>query len=62
MAVRGVRPFLSDKYDITKHKRYRQLSDYDEKNTFNIKKYTSRRLEIKPDQEVEVYDAGEIEE
>ena len=60
--LRGVRPFLSDKYDITKHKRYWQLSDYDEKNTFNIKKYTSKRLEIKPDQEVEVYDAGVIEE
>ena len=60
--LRGVRPFLSDKYDITKHKRYRQLSDYDEKNTFNIRKYASRRLEIKPDQEVEVYDAGEIED
>ena len=60
--LRGVRPFLSDKYDITKHKRYRQLSDFDEKNTFSIKKYTSKRLEIKPDQEVEVYDAGEIEE
>ena len=60
--LRGVRPFLSDKYDITKHKRYRQLSDYDEKNTFSIKKYTSKRLEIKPDQELEVFDAGEIEE
>ena len=60
--LRGVRPFLSDKYDITKHKRYRQLSDFDEKNAFNIRKYTSKRLEIKPDQEVEVFDAGEIEE
>ncbi len=44
--LRGVRPFLSDKYDITKHKRYKQLSDYDEKNTFNIRKYLNKRLTL----------------
>ena len=60
--LRGVRPFLSDKYDITKHKRYKQLSDYDEKNTFNIRKYLNKKLEIKPDEELEVYDVGVIEE
>lgn len=60
--LRGVRPFLSDKYDITKHKRYKQLSDYDEKNTFNIKKYLNKKLEIKPDEELEVYDMGRIED
>ena len=60
--LRGVRPFLSDKYDITKHKRYKQLSDFDEKNTFNIRKYLNKRLEIKPDEELEVYDVGVIEE
>ena len=60
--LRGVRPFLSDKYDITKHKRYKQLSDYDEKNTFNIRKYLNKKLEIKPDEELEVYDMGRIED
>ena len=60
--LRGVRPFLSDKYDITKHKRYKQLSDYNEKNKFDIKKYLSTKLVLKPDQEVEVYDVGMIEE
>ncbi|MBR4776030.1 MAG: TraM recognition domain-containing protein [Lachnospiraceae bacterium] len=60
--LRGVRPFLSDKYDITKHKRYKLLSDYDPKNTFDIKKYLSTELEMEPDQEVEVHEMGEIEE
>ena len=60
--LRGVRPFLSDKYDITKHKRYKLLSDYNPKNKFDIKKYMSRRIEIASDQEVDVYDMGEIEE
>ncbi len=60
--LRGVRPFLSEKYDITKHKRYKLLSDYNPRNKFDIKKYISRKVEIKPDQEMEVYDLGVIEE
>ncbi len=64
MQLRGVRPFFSDKYDITKHKQYKYLSDYDEKNAFDIEKYVKNlsRLKVKPDMKVdEVFDAGAIE-
>ena len=60
--LRGVRPFLSEKYDITKHKRYKLLSDYNEKNAFDIKKYMSTKLKLKPEQEVELYEVGRIED
>ena len=60
--LRGVRPFLSEKYDITKHKRYKLLSDYNEKNAFDIKKYMSTKLKLKPDQVVDIYNFGRIEE
>ena len=60
--LRGVRPFLSEKYDITKHKRYKLLSDYNEKNAFDIKKYMSTKLKLKPNQEIELYDLGIIED
>ena len=63
MQLRGVRPFFSDKFDITKHKRYKELSDYDEKNAFDIEKYMKRRnkLKLKPDSVIdEVYDMGEV--
>ncbi len=46
LQVRGVRPFLSDKYDITKHPNYKYLSDYDKKNTFDIERYLKRRKPI----------------
>ena len=64
LQLRGVRPFFSDKYDITKHKRYKELSDYNSKNIFDVEKYIKyqNRFIIKPDIMVdEVYDAGEIE-
>ena len=54
--VRGVRPFLSDKYDITKHKRYHQLSDYNPKLAFDIERYMSHRLVLKKDEPVEVHE------
>ena len=54
--VRGVRPFLSDKYDITKHKRYHLLSDYNPKLAFNIERYMSHRLVLKKDEPVEVHE------
>ena len=54
--VSGVRPFFSDKYDICKHKNYRYLSDYDKKNRFDIEKYLSTNLVLKPDDTVEVYE------
>ena len=46
--LRGVRPFLSSKYDITKHPRYKYLSDYDEKNKFDIEKHLARLRQPKP--------------
>lgn len=58
LQLRGVRPFLSDKYDITKHPNYRYLSDASEKNTFSIEKYLSTRLKPK---ENEVYDVYEVD-
>lgn len=63
MQLRGVRPFFSDKFDITKHKQYKLLSDYDKKNTFDIEKYVKSRtrLIVKPEMTVdEVFEAGEI--
>lgn len=65
MQVRGVRPFFSDKFDITKHKQYRYLSDYDSRNTFDIEKYLKSikpgTMKMKKDQVIdEVFDAGEI--
>ena len=59
LQLRGVRPFFSDKYDITKHPRYKYLSDYDKKNTFDIEKYRKRRPPIvRPE---EVFDYYEID-
>lgn len=52
--LRGVRPFLSDKFDITKHKRYRELSEANPKYTFDVEKYLKHRLVLKKNQMVEV--------
>ena len=52
----GVRPFLSDKYDITKHPNYRYLSDYDPRNAFNIEKFLSTELKPKPEDVFDAYD------
>ena len=63
MQLRGVRPFFSDKFDITKHKQYPLLSDYDKKNEFDIEKYVKNRnrLRFKRNDVVdEVCDVGEI--
>ena len=56
MQLRGVRPFFSNKYDITKHKRYKYLSDYDSKLAFDIEKYMSHKLVLKKDDPIEVVD------
>lgn len=61
LQLRGVRPFLTDKYDITKHPQYKYLSDYDKRNAFDIEKYRSRKLVIKPEEKFDLYDVGEIE-
>ena len=60
LQLRGVRPFLSDKYDITKHPNYRYLSDANPKNAFDIEKYLSTRLVPKADEVYEVFDAGRV--
>lgn len=59
LQVRGLRPFLSDKYDITKHPNYKYLSDADPKNTFDVEKYMSCRLKLKADEEYNVYEIDE---
>jgi type IV secretion system protein VirD4 len=56
LQLRGVRPFLSDKYDLTKHPNYKETSDYDKKNLFDVEKYVNRRLKLKPDDEYDVID------
>jgi type IV secretion system protein VirD4 len=57
--LRGVRPFLSEKYDLTKHPNYKLTADYDEKNYFDIEKFLNRKLELKDDDEYEVIDVTE---
>ena len=59
LQVRGLRPFLSDKYDITKHPNYKYLSDADPKNTFDVEKYMSHRLKLKAGEEYDVYEIDE---
>ena len=62
LQLRGVRPFFSDKFDITKHKRYCELSDSDERLVFDIEKYVSRRLVLRKDEPVEIFEADVSEE
>ena len=57
--VRGVRPFLSDKYDLTKHPNYPLTADYDKKNWFDIEKYLNRKLVLHPNDEYEVFEDDE---
>lgn len=58
LQLRGVRPFLSDKYDITKHPNFKFTADANEKNAFNIEKYLSTQLKTKPN---EIYDVYEVD-
>ena len=60
LQLRGVRPFLSDKYDLTQHPNYKLTSDYDPKNTFDIEKYLNRKEKINPNDEFDVIDAGSL--
>ena len=60
LQLRGVRPFLSDKYDLTQHPNYKLTSDYDPKNTFDIEKYLNRKEEINPKDEFVVIDADSL--
>ena len=54
LEIRGARPFYSDKFDITKHKNYKLLSDYNKKNTFDIEKYLKRRDKVNLKEEMRV--------
>ena len=60
LLLRGVRPFLSDKYDLTQHPNYKLTSDYDPKNTFDIEKYLNRKEKIQPGDEFLVLDADSL--
>ena len=60
LQLRGVRPFLSDKYDLTQHPNYKLTSDYDPKNTFDIEKYLNRKEKINPNDEFVVIDADSL--
>jgi len=62
LQLRGVRPFLSDKYDITKHPNYRYLSDANPKYTFDIEKYLSTQLKPKPEEKYDAYEVQVTEE
>ena len=56
LQLRGVRPFLSDKFDITRHKRYRELSDYDKRNTFDVESFLKCELKMNRQEEFELYE------
>ena len=60
LQLRGVRPFLSDKYDLTQHPNYKLTSDYDPKNAFDIEKYLNRKEKIQPGDEFLVLDANSL--
>ena len=60
LQLRGIRPFLSDKYDLTQHPNYKLTSDYDSKNTFDIEKYLNRKEKINPNDEFVVIDADSL--
>ena len=55
LQIRGARPFLSHKVDITKHKRYKLLSDYDERNEFDVEQYIHRKLKLKGNMQVQIF-------
>ncbi len=56
LQLRGVRPFLSDKFDITRHKRYKELSDYSKKNAFHVERYIKRQLQLRMQEEFELFE------
>ena len=60
LQLRGVRPFLSDKYDLTQHPNYKLTSDYDSRNWFDIDKFLKRRIKLRPEDKYQVVDADNI--
>lgn len=61
LQVRGLRPFYSDKYDITKHPNYKYLSDANPKKTFDVEAYMSRKLDLQADEEYDVYEIDDLD-
>lgn len=62
LQLRGVRPFLSDKFDITKHKRYKELSDFDKKNEFDVECYLKHELRLLTTEEFDLYEVDVTEQ
>lgn len=62
LQLRGVRPFLSDKFDITKHKRYKELSDFDKKNEFDVERYLKHGLRLLTTEEFDLYEVDVTEQ
>lgn len=63
LQLRGVRPFLSDKFDITRHRRYQELSDYDKKNAFDVEAYMKHRLRLRMKEKFELFEVdGSVQE
>ena len=62
LQLRGVRPFLSNKYDITKHKRYKELEDFNKHNAFDVENYMDHRLVLSEDTEFEMYEVTVTQE
>ena len=60
LQLRGVRPFLSDKYDLTQHPNYKYTSDFDKRNTFDIEKFLSRKMKLKKNDVFTVVDADAL--
>jgi len=60
LQLRGVRPFLSDKYDLTQHPNYKLTADYDPKNTFDIEKHLHPKIKIHPNDAFVVVDADSL--
>ena len=58
LQLRGVRPFLSNKFDITKHPNYKFTSDFDKRNELDLERFLSHRLRLKPDAVCEVYEVN----
>ena len=61
LQLRGVRPFYSKKYDITKHPNYKYLSDYDKRNAFKIEDFLAARLKLRAEEEYEVFEVNEVD-
>ena len=59
LQIRGIRPFYSDKYDITSHPNYRELSDYDKSQRFDVEAYLAHRVHILPEEEMYVFDVSD---